>query len=54
MVMHHPVRGLLIGPLVVAVFGLPIAYAAALLWGAPVLYARATCWWAAQPGQQHG
>ena len=67
--MRHPIRGLLIGPLVVplgywigtmayawmsnfrlnwfqalrelltvSVFGLPIAYAAALVWGAPVLY----------------
>jgi hypothetical protein len=67
--MAHPIRGLLVGPLVVplgywiaamvyawisnfqvnwfqalrelltiSVFGLPIAYAAALLWGAPVLY----------------
>jgi len=76
MVMRHPIRGLLIGPLVVpigywigvmayawtsnfhldwfqalrellvvAVFGLPIAYAAALLWGAPVLYALHRLGW---------
>ncbi len=68
--MRHPIRGLLIGPmivpiaywigvmayawvrdfrlswfqalrelLVIAAFGLPIAYAAALFWGVPVLYA---------------
>lgn len=68
--MRHPIRGLLIGPMIapiaywvgvmayawardfrlswfqalrelvmIAAFGLPIAYAAALVWGAPVLYA---------------
>ena len=69
MTMRHPIRGLLIGPMVapiaywigvmvyawvrdfrlswfqalrelvmIAAFGLPIAYAAAFIWGAPVLY----------------
>lgn len=68
--MRHPIRGLLIGPVIVpvvywigvvgyvwvrdghlrlfqalrelmmiVVFGLPIAYTAALFWGAPILYA---------------
>lgn len=68
--MRHPIRGLLVGPMiapiaywvgvmayawvrdfrlgwfqalrelmVIAAFGLPIAYAAAFVWGAPVLYA---------------
>ncbi len=68
--MRHPIRGLLIGPMIapvaywigimayawvrdlrlgwfqalrelvmIAAFGLPIAYAATLVWGAPVLYA---------------
>lgn len=74
--MRHPVRGLLIGPMVapiaywigsmayawvrdfrlswfqalrelvmVAAFGLPIAYAAAFVWGAPVLYALHRLGW---------
>lgn len=74
--MRHPVRGLLIGPLVapiaywigvmanawvsdfsldwfqalrefliIAAFGLPIAYAAAFVWGAPILYALHRLGW---------
>ena len=74
--MRHPIRGLLIGPLVapvaywigviasawirdvrlgwfqalrelavIAAFGLPIAYTAALVWGAPILYALRRVGW---------
>jgi hypothetical protein len=74
--MRHPIRGLLISPLVapvaywiggmasawirdvnlswfqalrelvmIAAFGLPIAYAAAFVWGAPVLYALHRLGW---------
>jgi hypothetical protein len=74
--MRHPLRGLLIGPVVapiaywiglmayawvfdlglnwfealrelvmIAAFGLPIAYAVALVWGAPVLYALHRLGW---------
>ena len=74
--MRHPIRGLLIGPLVapvaywigviasawirdvrlgwfqalrelavIAAFGLPIAYTAALVWGAPILYALRRLGW---------
>ena len=74
--MRHPIRGLLIGPMVapvaywigvvayawisdfrldwfqalrelmmIAAFGLPIAYAATLVWGAPILYALHRLGW---------